>query len=45
MSQFKKYWKLHRIRSSFPSLYEAVKMYGSENVYFDKPVYEKNERR
>lgn len=41
MHHFKKYWELHGTRRPFPALYEAVRMYGAENVYFDKPEYEK----
>lgn len=41
MHHFKKYWELHGTRRPFPALYEAVKIYGAENVYFDKPIYEK----
>lgn len=41
MFHYKKYWELHQTRRPFPSLYEAVQKYGAENVYFDKPVYEK----
>lgn len=37
----KKYWEIHNTRRPFPPLYEAVKMYGSENVYFFAPIYEK----
>lgn len=42
MSRFKQYWKIHGTRRPFPSLYKAVEMYGRENVYFDKPFYEKD---
>lgn len=41
MSVCKRYWELHGKRRPFPPLYEAVKMYGAENVFFDKPQYEK----
>lgn len=41
MSKYKRYWELHGKRRPFPPLYEAVKMYGAENVFFDKPQYEK----
>lgn len=41
MSVCKRYWELHGKRRPFPPLYEAAKMYGSENVFFDKPQYEK----
>lgn len=45
MHHFKKYWELHGTRRPFPALYEAVRMYGAENVYFDKPEYEKENPR
>lgn len=41
MSKYKRYWELQGKRRPFPPLYEAVKMYGAENVFFDKPQYEK----
>ena len=41
MSTCKRYWELHGKRRPFPPLYEAAKMYGAENVFFDKPQYEK----
>ena len=44
MHHFKKYWELHGTRRPFPALYEAVRMYGAENVYFDKPEYEKEKQ-
>lgn len=39
--RFKQYWEVHGTRRPFPSLYRAVEMYGAENVYFEKPYYEK----
>lgn len=36
------YWERHGTRRPFPSLYKAVQMYGRENVYFEKPIYEKD---
>ena len=39
MPTFKKYYERHGTRRPFPSLYEAVKLYGAENVYFEKPQY------
>jgi len=33
-------WKQNGTRRPFPSLGEAAKNYGAENVYFDAPVYE-----
>lgn len=41
MPHFKEYWEIHGTRRPFPSLYKAVEMFGKENVYFDKPIYEK----
>lgn len=35
------YWERHGTRRPFPALYKAVQMYGRENVYFPKPIYEK----
>lgn len=37
----RKAWEIYGTRRPFPPLYEACKKYGSENVYFDAPVYEK----
>lgn len=34
-------WQIDGIRRPLPPLYEAVKKYGKENVYFDKPKYVK----
>lgn len=41
MSSIPKYWERHGKRRPFPALYEAVEMYGEENVYFPCPVYER----
>lgn len=40
MHHFKKYWESHGTRRPFPALYEAVRMYGAENVYCDRPATE-----
>lgn len=32
-------WQIDGKRRPFPSLSNAIKMYGAENVYFDKPLY------
>lgn len=34
-------WERNGTRRPFPPLYEAVKMYGRENVYYLCPIYEK----
>lgn len=35
-------WQIDGKRRPFPSLSNAVKAYGSDNVFFDKPVYVKD---
>lgn len=37
MSKYKRYWELQGKRRPFPPLYEAVKMYGAENVFSISP--------
>lgn len=32
--RFPKYWERNNLRRPFPPLYEAVRFYGKENVYF-----------
>lgn len=39
--RIKEYWEIHGTRRPFPSLYKAAAAYGAENIYFQKPRYEK----
>ena len=36
---WKRYWERNGTRRPFPSLYEAIKAYGEDKVYYDQPQY------
>lgn len=36
---WEKYWERNGTRRPFPSLYEAIKAYGEDRVYYDQPQY------
>ena len=36
---WEKYWQRNGTRRPFPALYEAIKAYGVDRVYFDQPQY------